>query len=571
MEETVEETGEEKVSKKSLTQAPRIKVQTSEEIPAPKIALANMEEIQNTMRFISGQVFSDEEEVKKEIKRIGADEEEITRIVATEKSPFPYGAKEHQNSRRADPESKTAKNEELILKSNDYRINTPRIITLPNGSEAIILPEEPLSDSFERERKMRELIEAQERQNKKQQNPQDLPKDFQRQLDQLRNDIKQPNLSEDQLDDFLRRYREFLLNPSTPSDTRGPLPESLPGIEEVRSSTQDKKDKQDTVISSLKETISELQEQGQQDRVRRILDDVVVPKLRQASDVSTDTSRPNFESYRDTLNIFSNVDGTDIPKYYKDEFKTIDSALKNKVQDIEKLLEESVLNALNEDFSGNLSSAVANLNRAADMLKAQVLILSKERQLSPQRLVAWALDKNKTPDERFAAIQILVSLMEDPTTGVGIRPERKQAILDFLNTEYPAYLAKQKEDCEKTGQTTLALDEEKLKQLLSNMANVQDWTSTPHRSLVSQKLEHAKELLVKIKEKVAAERASGNLTNQELQLCDEADADCNAGFAAVDKSKNILAAPAATGNVTSSTAEAKDQTSSLEIDDRKNQ
>ena len=433
------------------------------------------------------------------------------------------------------------------------------------------MPEEPLSDSFERERKMRELIEAQERQNKKQQNPQDLPKDFQRQLDQLRNDIKQPNLSEDQLDDFLRRYREFLLNPSTPSDTRGPLPESLPGIEEVRSSTQDKKDKQDTVISSLKETISELQEQGQQDRVRRILDDVVVPKLRQASDVSTDTSRPNFESYRDTLNIFSNVDGTDIPKYYKDEFKTIDSALKNKVQDIEKLLEESVLNALNEDFSGNLSSAVANLNRAADMLKAQVLILSKERQLSPQRLVAWALDKNKTPDERFAAIQILVSLMEDPTTGVGIRPERKQAILDFLNTEYPAYLAKQKEDCEKTGQTTLALDEEKLKQLLSNMANVQDWTSTPHRSLVSQKLEHAKELLVKIKEKVAAERASGNLTNQELQLCDKADADCNAGLAAIDKSKNILAAPAATGNVTSSTAEAKDQTSSLEIDDRKNQ
>ena len=47
VEETVEETGEEKVSKKSLTQAPRIKVQTSEEIPAPKTALANMEEIQN--------------------------------------------------------------------------------------------------------------------------------------------------------------------------------------------------------------------------------------------------------------------------------------------------------------------------------------------------------------------------------------------------------------------------------------------------------------------------------------------------------------------------------------------
>ena len=533
-----------------VEEMPPVEEEAPEKIPSPKIASANttnLRDIQNTLSFISGQVFSDEGEVRQETKR----------MVATEKTPFNYGAPQYRKHRGSDTEFKTAKTEAQDWKeNNDYRINTPRPVRKPDGSVQWTTPEKPLFDTVQTTPPASPFNDAAPPQD---QNNEDLK----RMLDAYRNALLDSELPQEQFDNIVKRYQELLLK------TRSQAPTGQETLRSTASSV--KPSKQDTILESLQETIQDLQSQGEQDRAKRILDDVIVKKL----DDSAKTY--DVKSYEGTLKTFRGVHDSkeiNVPQYYHSEFTKRDTSLKDTVQGIENLLDDSVLNALNEDFSENLSNAVSKLNEAAETLRVQVISLAEMRNLSPRELVLRALDEEQySPQERFAAIQWLATLMEDSTTGVLIRPEKKQALLKFLN-EYSTDLAQKQKDCKETGQTTLLLDETKLEELLTDVKNTKahlEDPSSPKTSLASHRLEHVKELLVKIKTKVAAERASGKLTNKELQLCDEADAACNASLAAVDKSKNILATPAATGNVPSSTAEAKDQTSSLEIDDRKNQ
>ncbi len=496
---------------------------------------------------------------------------EIKRMVATtetEKKPFNYAADEYKNHRRSDKELKTAKQEETLWQiKNGYRVNDIREVVQSDGTPKIIWPEEPLFASVARARQARQFKETQDQQAQNIEN-------LQRELNTYKTALTNPILSQNQLDDIIQRYQDLLIKPNPTPATKEKIPSGeeiwtpiLPPLEQA---------KQDTILESLQETLEELQTQGQQDRVRRILDDVVVKKLDQTADVSNPDSYPDPKSYKDTIKILRKVhdykDPNDptkdvsVPQIYEKEFVKRDTDLKDKVQEVEQLLDESILNALNEDFSGNLSSAVAQLNSVADMLQTRVLALADIRQVSPRELIGRALDKEKTPEERFAAIQRLVALMEDSTKGIDIRKKEKNAILDFLNNEYPAYLAQKKEECEKTGQTTLAMDEGKLNQLLTNIGSVQDYLvnfstlSASQRSLASQRLENVKQLLAKIEAKFDAALASSKLTKEQEELCKQGKITSEAcRTVATQTQKSLDAAIAAPEDFTNLSSNNKDQ------------
>ncbi|MBI2646494.1 MAG: hypothetical protein HYW85_05640 [Deltaproteobacteria bacterium] len=488
------------------------------------------------------------------------------RTVATEKKPFNYAEAKYRNHRRTDKELKTAKQEEKLWQiKNGYRIYEPREVVQSDGSREIIWPEEPLFASVARERKARQLNEAREKQDQKNE-------DLQRELNAYKGKLTNPALSQQNLDDIIRRYQELLIKPNTTPATK----EKMPSGEEIWNPTlsPSEQSKQDAIIQSLQETLEELQAEGQQDRAKRILDDVIISKLNQTADVSDPDSYPDPKSDRDTIKVFRKVrdykDPKDskkdisVPHYYETEFVKRDTALKDKVQDVEKLLDESILNALDEDFSGNLSSAVAQLNSVADTLKARVLALADIRGLPLRELIGRALDDTKTSEERLAAIQTLMARME-ADKAFHIKEDEKREILAFIE-DYKKTLTDKQKECEKEG--TQTLDQEKFETLLASVGHIGDYLSTsstlsaPDRSFASQRLEKVKELLNLIEAKLDQALASGTLTEEEKRLCEEGKGFCKAGFQAATQAQESLDA---------ASAAPEDLTSSIEIEKHQNQ
>ena len=534
-----EDPEKELVEKTSPAEITKEEAEALKKIPAPKITLANnIEEIQNTIHFISGQVFADEGQVKREEKE---------RTVATEEKRYNFA--NNKDGIRALPKIIREEKRQHEMK-NGWRVGEPREV-VQDGTRVIIPSEKPLFTTLALHTpqiRPQHVIPA----------PQNNA-ELEEKLNFYKEVLTNPQTPPQQFEDILKRYQDLLIQPKTSSPSQESQ-EQITSREEIWKP-------EPIVLDNLKQTLQELQDQNLQDRVKRVLDDVVVTKL-DASAKTYDT-----KSYKDTLKTFRVVhdyeDPTDptknvsVPKYYYSEFTKRDTKLKDKVQEVEKLLDESILNALNEDFSGNLSKAVAELNRVVEILKTQVITLAEMRKLSPEELVGRALDKkDKTPEERFAAIQMLSALMQDSTTGIRLRDEERQAILDFLNNEFPAYLAQKKEECEKAGQTTILADENKLKGLHTAMGNIRNqlsdisMPSSTGRSLASQRLETVKRFFTQFEpkfdaflEELASRELHRELTKEEKEqkrLCEQGKANCKIGKDyVIQAQKSVDAASAA--------------------------
>ncbi|MBI2646496.1 MAG: hypothetical protein HYW85_05650 [Deltaproteobacteria bacterium] len=326
-------------------------------------------------------------------------------------------------------------------------------------------------------------------------------------------DFTNPLTSPQQLDAIIQGYQDLLIN-STPI-IKLQTPRGQSTFESVNAWFE-----QYTILQSLQETIEGLQAQELHNRIKKILDEVIVPKLNQTAKVCDTDSSPDLQSYKETIYILGGIlnykdpkDSTkniSIPQYYEAEFKKWNAShisLNDKTQDIEHLLNESI-DALNRDFLGNLSTATVKLDRVVKIFKIILL-----RIIPFEELVFRTSDSIKIPEERLAAIQTLINIMGFDQT-ISVDEDTKRAILVFIEGYQKKLTEKQQKEC---------------KNISDYLAT---YVSSRKRSFSPQTLDNIKQLSNQIKAEFDDALASEKLSKEQAELCEKGKLACEAVYSA---------------------------------------